>query len=524
MSYASATVPRETPSAVASTRWDGRTARSARAPAVSSSLIEAASARGRAGADPVHSPSSLVSVATSTRPPLATPPFWILASPWANRATVAWHGARPARHDDDDRARGAGSMATVVLVGTLDTKEEEYRWLREQLLAAGCAVTVVDAGTFSDGGGIADVGASAVAEAAGAGLGALREARDRGAAMETMAAGAAQVVRDLYDRGELHAVLAVGGSSGSAVAARALRALPVGVPKLLVSTMASGDVAPYVGESDVTLMYSVVDISGLNSISRAVLGNAAAAAAGMAVRHERHRADTARESRLIGATMFGVTTPAVDEAREYLTGLGYEVIVFHATGSGGRAMEALAGSGLLAGVLDLTTTELADDLVGGVLSAGPHRLEAAGRRGIPQVVSVGALDMVNFGPRDSVPERFAGRPPFRQNPTVTPVRPTRTEMAELGARVASKLAAATGPVEVFLPLRGVSAIDVAGGPFEDAEADAACFDALTKGLGGSGVAVHEIDAAINDPGFGRRAAQALHDLIVRTGVPTNSGS
>jgi uncharacterized protein (UPF0261 family) len=416
-------------------------------------------------------------------------------------------------------------MATVVLVGTLDTKEEEYRWLREQLVTAGCAVTVVDAGTFSDGAGVADVGASAVAEAAGAELGALREARDRGAAMETMAAGAARVVRDLYDRGALHAVLAVGGSSGSAVAARALRALPIGVPKLLVSTMASGDVGPYVGESDVTLMYSVVDISGLNSISRAVLGNAAAAAAGMAVHHERHRADAAQESRLIGATMFGVTTPAVDEAREHLTGLGYEVIVFHATGSGGRAMEALAESGLLAGVLDLTTTELADDLVGGVLSAGPHRLEAAGRRGIPQVVSVGALDMVNFGPRDSVPERFADRLLYVHNPTVTLMRTTRTEMAALGARVAEKLAAATGPVEVFLPLRGVSAIDVAGGPFEDAEADAACFQALTKGLGGSGVAVHEIDAAINDPGFGRRAAQALHDLIARTGaVPTTSGS
>jgi uncharacterized protein (UPF0261 family) len=418
-------------------------------------------------------------------------------------------------------------MATVVLVGTLDTKEEEYRWLREQLVAAGCDVTVVDAGTFSDGAGIADVAAPAVAEAAGAELGALRAARDRGAAMETMAAGAARVVRDLHERGALHAVLAVGGSSGSAVAARALRALPIGVPKLMVSTMASGDVGPYVGESDVTLMYSVVDISGLNSISRAVLGNAAAAAAGMALNYERGRAGASaqEENRLIGATMFGVTTPAVDEAREHLTELGYEVIVFHATGSGGRAMEALAESGLLAGVLDLTTTELADDLVGGVLSAGPHRLEAAGRRGIPQVVSVGALDMVNFGPRDSVPERFADRLFYVHNPTVTLMRTTLTEMATLGARVAEKLAEATGPVEVYLPLRGVSAIDVAGGPFEDAEADAACFQAIIKGLGGSGIAVHEIDAAINDPGFGRRAAQALHELIVRTGdVPTTSGS
>jgi uncharacterized protein (UPF0261 family) len=395
-------------------------------------------------------------------------------------------------------------MATVVLVGTLDTKEQEYRWLRDQLVAAGCEVTVVDVGTFSDGAGLADVGARAVAEAAGAAL----------------------VVRELHERGALHAVLAVGGSGGSAVASRALRGLPIGVPKLLVSTMASGDVGPYVGEADVTLMYSVVDISGLNSISRAVLGNAAAAAAGMALRYERGAGTAERDERpLIGASMFGVTTPAVDEAREHLTGLGYEVIVFHATGSGGRAMEALAESGLLAGVLDLTTTELADDLVGGVLSAGPHRLEAAGERGIPQVVSVGALDMVNFGPRDSVPDRFADRLLYVHNPTVTLMRTTRAEMATLGARVAEKVAGATGPVEVFLPVRGVSAIDVAGGPFEDAEADAACFQAIVEGLAGSRVAVHEIDAAINDPGFGRRAAQALHELITDAGsVPATSRS
>jgi uncharacterized protein (UPF0261 family) len=227
---------------------------------------------------------------------------------------------------------------------------------------------------------------------------------------------------------------------------------------------------------------------------------------------------------LIGTSMFGVTTPAVDEAREHLTGLGYQVLVFHATGSGGRAMESLAESGMLAGVLDLTTTELADDLVGGVLSAGPDRLEAAGRRGIPQVVSVGALDMVNFGPRRSVPDRFADRRLLVHNPTVTLMRTTRAEMATLGARIADKLSRATGPVEVFLPAKGVSAIDVPGGPFEDAEADAACFRALIAGLAGSGVTVHEIDASINDSGFGRRAAQALHELITSAeGAPTEQG-
>lgn len=211
--------------------------------------------------------------------------------------------------------------------------------------------------------------------------------------------------------------------------------------------------------------------------------------------------------------MFGVTTPAADEARDTLTDLGYEVLVFHATGAGGRAMEKLAESGLLAGVCDLTTTELADDLVGGVLSAGPRRLEMAGRVGLPQAVSLGALDMVNFGPADTVPPEFAGRNLFVHNPTVTLMRTTPEEMAELGRRIATKLAAATGPTELFIPLRGVSAIDVEGAPFRDAEADAALFAELRAGLVGSGVVVHELDQAINDPGFGAAMAHALHASI-----------
>ncbi|MEU7696120.1 Tm-1-like ATP-binding domain-containing protein [Microbispora hainanensis] len=406
-------------------------------------------------------------------------------------------------------------MATVVLLGTLDTKTEEYLWVRDRLREAGCDVLLVNVGTFAAGAEHADVGADEVARAAGADLDGLRAGRDRGAAMDTMATGAAVVVRRLYDEGRLDGLLAIGGSGGSSVAARALQTLPVGVPKLLVSTMASGDVRPYVGDVDVTLMYSVVDISGINRLSRAVLGNAAAAMAGMAQRYARVRGETGTgdDRKLIGATMFGLTTPAVDEARDHLTALGYEVLVFHATGSGGRAMEALAASGMLDGVLDLTTTELADDLVGGVLTAGPDRLEAAGRAGIPQVVSVGALDMVNFGPRDTVPEKFADRKFLVHNPTVTLMRTTREEMAELGARIGGKLGRATGPVEVFLPLKGVSGIDVEGGPFADPDADAACFTALRDALKDTGVPVHDVDAAINDPGFGRAAAEALHRLI-----------
>ncbi|QXG76736.1 Tm-1-like ATP-binding domain-containing protein [Modestobacter sp. L9-4] len=404
-------------------------------------------------------------------------------------------------------------MATVVLVGTFDTKGAEYGWLREQLEAAGCTVTAVDVGSFTDG-TPADVPATEVAARSGVNVAPLLAARDRGAVMTAMGAGAAVVLRELYDRGELDAVLAVGGSGGSSVAAPAMQALPVGVPKLLVSTMASGDVAPYVGQSDVTLMYSVVDISGLNSISRAVLGNAAAAAAGMALAHERRTASPEPAGApLIGASMFGLTTPAVDEARAWLTELGYEVLVFHATGAGGRAMEGLADAGLLTGVLDLTTTELADDLVGGVLTAGPHRLEAAGRRGIPQVVSVGALDMVNFGGRETVPAEFADRQFLVHNPTVTLMRTTVGENAELGRRIAAKVAAATGPVEVLLPMGGVSGIDVPDGPFVDPDADAALFTSLADGLSGTDVPVVEFDGAINNPGFGRLAAERLHALI-----------
>jgi uncharacterized protein (UPF0261 family) len=404
-------------------------------------------------------------------------------------------------------------MATVVLLGTLDTKGAEYSWLEDRLAEYGVDVLTVDAGAFP-GSPLADVSSDEVIAAAGGDAPALRERRDRGEMTTVLAAGAAVTVRELHEQGRLHGLLAVGGSSGSSVAAPAMQSLPVGVPKLLVSTMASGDVQPYVGEVDATLMYSVVDIAGINSVSAAVLGNAAAGIAGMAKAYEaRHGAE--EHAPLVGLTMFGVTTPAADEARERLTALGYEVLVFHATGTGGRAMEKLVASGMLAGVCDLTTTELCDDLVGGVLSAGPDRLEVAGRLGVPQVVSLGALDMVNFGPRETLPAQFESRNVLVHNPTVTLVRTTAEEMAELGRRIARKLAAATGPTELFLPLRGVSAVDVDGAPFRDTGADAALFEALRAGLAGSAVTVHEHDLAINDPGFGAAMAEALHQHLTR---------
>jgi uncharacterized protein (UPF0261 family) len=403
-------------------------------------------------------------------------------------------------------------MATVVLVGTLDTKGAEYAWLAQRLRGHRVDVVTVDVGPLSDA--AADVTAAEVAQAAGADPAALRSAGDRGAAMAAMAAGAARVVADLHAAGRLDGVLAVGGSGGTSVAARAVQELPVGVPKLLVSTMASGDVAPYVGAVDVTLMYAVVDVAGINSVSAQVLGNAAAAIAAMAREYAARRTAPAAGHRpLVGLTMFGLTTPAVDEARAELERLGYEPLVFHATGAGGRTLEKLAGDGRFAGVLDLTTTELADDLVGGVLSAGPDRLTAAGARGVPQVVSLGALDMVNFGPRETVPASFDGRRFVVHNPAVTLMRTTPAEAAELGRRIGARLAAARGPVTVFVPLRGLSGIDRDGGPFRDDKADAALFAALRAELAGSAVELVEVDAHINDPGFGQRAAHRLHELI-----------
>ncbi|MGW7089313.1 Tm-1-like ATP-binding domain-containing protein [Streptomyces sp. NPDC054871] len=407
-------------------------------------------------------------------------------------------------------------MATVVLVGTLDTKGAEYAWLRDRLREYGSDTLLIDAGILPTPPQTPapDVPADTVARAAGHDLAKLRATGERGAAVAAMADGVTEVVLDLHRRGKLHAVLAAGGSGGSSIAAQAMRALPVGVPKVLVSTMAGGDVAPYVGSSDLTLMHSVVDISGINAVSRQVLGNAAAAAAGMARRFERDHDELAgRGRKVVAATMFGVTTPAIDAARARLDALGYEVLVFHATGAGGRAVEKLASDGLLDGVLDLTTTELADELVGGVLSAGPERLTAAGRAGIPQVVAPGALDMVNFGPEPTVPPRFADRTLLVHNPTVTLMRTTPEEMAALGATLGHRLTAARGPVEFFWPLRGVSAVDVAGGPFEDRAADAAGLDALRTTVRGSGVRLHEVDAHINDASFAEAMADRLDELI-----------
>ncbi|MGW5847528.1 Tm-1-like ATP-binding domain-containing protein [Streptomyces sp. NPDC055254] len=411
-------------------------------------------------------------------------------------------------------------MTNVVLVGTLDTKGMEYGWLRERLLRAGVDVVLVDTGIMGEPRVPAEVPRGAVARAAGTELSELRTAADRGAAVTTMARGAEATLLRLHAEGRLHGVMAIGGSGGTSIATRAMRALPLGVPKLMVSSMASGDVAPYVGSSDITMMYSVVDIGGINRVSGPILANAVQAIAAMAEAFARS-APQARPSPLPGAgprpliatSMAGVTTTGVDAARERLTALGYEVLVFHVSGTGGRTLETLAGRGLFAGVLDLTLGELADDLCGGILTAGPDRLSAAGIAGIPQVVSLGALDMVKLGPLETLPEQAPHRRVHVHNPSITVIRTTPDECAELGRRVAAKLRAATGPTAVCVPLRGLSTLGAPGGPYHDPAADTALFSALREGLRGSAARLYDYDTHINDPDFGRAAADRLHALI-----------
>ncbi len=396
----------------------------------------------------------------------------------------------------------------VYLLATLDTKGPEALFVRDQLRQLGVDVVTVDTGCLGSAPWDADVSREQVFAAAGVSLAAVQEKNDRGEAVTAAAHGAAQIVLDAYRSGRLDGVLGLGGSAGTTIGSTAMQALPLGVPKLLVSTLASGQVRQYVGDRDILMLNSVVDIAGVNRISRMVLSNAAAAMAGMV----RHRPQPSPHDKpLVAATMFGVTTPCVQRARQVLEDAGYEVLVFHATGSGGQAMESLIAEGLIEGVLDITTTELADELVGGVLSAGAHRLTAAGQRGVPQVISVGALDMVNFGPRSTVPDKFAHRRFYQHNPTVTLMRTTAEENTQLGAEIGRKAAAARGPTAIYLPLRGVSAIDGEGLPFDDPAARTALFSAIRQHAGN--VDLYELDHHINDAEFAEAMARKLAHFL-----------
>jgi uncharacterized protein (UPF0261 family) len=407
----------------------------------------------------------------------------------------------------------------IVLVGTLDTKGNEYRFLRDLLHQAGAETLVIDAGVLGPPAFPPDISRETVFEAAGTTYQAVAQAGDRGQAVTLAAKGVALLVNDLYKQGKVSGVLGLGGSAGTTIATSAMRALPVGIPKLMVSTLASGQVKNYVGVRDICMMYSVVDISGLNRISRQVLSNAAFAMLGMVQGRQRYAASIAQEEKpLVTATMFGVTTPCVERARRIIEEHGYEVLVFHATGVGGQTMESFIADGIVAGVLDITTTELADELVGGILSAGPDRLTAAGLYGVPQVISVGALDMVNFGPPDTVPSKFLGRRFYQHNPNVTLMRTTPEENEKLGKEIAFKASAAKGPTAIVLPLRGVSAIDAEGKPFWWPEADRALFESIRHWVAPH-VELIELDLHINDPAFADACARKLLELMARKPVP-----
>lgn len=400
-------------------------------------------------------------------------------------------------------------MKTVAVLGTFDTKGKELKYIKECIEEHGLKTLCINTGVFEP---VVepDISSAEVAAAVGADINAIVEKRDRATATEVLSKGTEKLIPQLYAEGKFDGIISIGGSGGTALATPAMRQLPLGVPKVMVSTMASGDVSPYVGTSDIVMIPSVVDAEGLNDISKVIFSNAANAVVGMVQNRKEIESDG---KPLLAATMFGVTTPCVKAAEEYLHEQGYDVLVFHATGTGGKCMEALIDQGFIKGVLDLTTTEWCDEVVGGVLNAGPDRLTAAGKNGIPQVVSVGALDMVNFGPMDTVPAQFKDRNLYKHNPTVTLMRTTADELKSIGHEIASRLADATGKTTLILPLKGVSMIDVEGQPFYDAEADKALFDTLRTELEGSNVEIVELDTDINDKEFAVAAAQKLISIL-----------
>ena len=405
-------------------------------------------------------------------------------------------------------------MKTIAIAGTFDTKGKEYLYVKGLIEELGMHALTIHTGVFEPE-FPPDVSNAEVAAAAGYDIHAIVERKDRAVATEALSKGMEILVPQLYREGRFDGILSFGGSGGTSMVTPAMRALPIGVPKVMVSTMASGNVEQYVGTSDLVMMPSIVDVAGLNSISKVIFRNAVLAVGGMVGLKEALKPDTGDRKPLVAATMFGVTTPCVGYAKEYLESQGYEVLVFHATGTGGRTMEALTEAGFFKGVLDLTTTEWCDEVVGGVLAAGQRRCEAAARSKIPQVVSVGAMDMVNFGPFDTVPKKFAGRNLYKHNPTVTLMRTTADENREVGEKLAEKLNMASGKTALLLPLKGVSAIDAEGQPFYGPEEDQVLFQTLRDEVNRDSVEIMELDYNINDQAFALCAAEKLMELMER---------
>jgi uncharacterized protein (UPF0261 family) len=398
---------------------------------------------------------------------------------------------------------------TVVIVGALDTKGQEFKFVKELIEEQGLQTLTVDFGILGEPFYTPEISRDGVAAAAGGDLEVLRSGEHKDEGMKTMADGLAVVVRRLYDDGKLDGIIGMGGSGGTSIAAGAMRTLPVGVPKLMVSTVGGGDVSAYTGSKDICFMPSIVDVAGFNRISRTIYTNAAGAIAGM-VKIEHPKAEA--EKPLITASMFGNTTTCVDRARGVLEAKGYEVLVFHATGTGGRTMESLIADGYSDASLDITTTELADYVCGGVFSAGPDRMMAAARKGIPTVLVPGCVDMCNFGGVETIPEKYHGRNLYKWNPNVTLMRTNVAENKQMGEMIANAANESNGPVVVLLPLRGVSMLDSLGNPYWDPEADRACYDAIKTNLK-SGIRVVEMDYNINDPEFADKAAELLLEML-----------
>ncbi len=395
-------------------------------------------------------------------------------------------------------------MATIAVLGTMDSKGEEHGFVAQLIRQRGHQTLIIDVGTLAPPTLPPDITREQVAIAGGIDLKSLVARRDRGESVAAMSDAAPLLLARLVAEKKIAGVISLGGGGGTAIATAAMRALPIGFPKVMVSTLASGNTAQYVGVKDIVMFPSIVDVSGLNRISRQILTRAAGAICGMV----ETTMPSAEDKPIIAASMFGNTTACVQHAQKLLENAGYEVLVFHATGIGGRTMESLVESGLVAGVLDITTTEWADELVGGILSAGPTRLEAAARTGTPAIVVPGCLDMVNFGARETVPVKFADRNFYQHNPQVTLMRTTPEECEQLGKVIAKKLNASTGPVTVLLPRQAISIISAPGQKFHDPAADSALFDSLSAHLRRD-IPVIEMDCAINDTAFAEACVKAL---------------
>jgi uncharacterized protein (UPF0261 family) len=396
------------------------------------------------------------------------------------------------------------TMSNIAVIGALDTKGAELAFLRDQIAVRGHTPLVIDVGVMGQPAFAADIARTEVAAAGGCNLAALAADGDRGRAVTAMADAAREIILRLFSQGRIDAVIAMGGGAGTTIGTAAMRALPLGMPKVMVSTLASGDVRGFVGVKDIMMIPAIVDISGLNRISRGVFTRAAAAVCGMV----EARVPEADDAPLITASMFGNTTKCVEAARAIVEAEGFEVLVFHAVGAGGQTMESLIEAGLIAGVLDVTTTEWADELAGGVMSAGPTRLEAAARTGTPAVIAPGCLDIINFWEPHTLPEKFRGRRIYQHNPKQTLIRTDPDENAELGRVIAGKLNLSTGPAAVYFPLQGISVISAPGGPYWWPEADAALLGSLQTHLR-KDIPVHVLDMNINDPRFSRAMAEGL---------------